>query len=277
MSEPITLTESIATANSRTRRKKQTSRVVGDWALRVGAFVVLVGAWELWARGQSRALIAPPSEVVLAAGDLIADGSLLEALAQSLGSLLIGVLLTFPIGYLLGLLVGRSRLAEYLLDPYVSFLYVLPGVALIPLFVLWFGFDLQLRLALVFMAAVFPLIVNTASGVKNVDAELEDGARSYNASELQILLTVVIPGSFPFALSGLRIAFAAAWVAVVVAEMTALVTGAGGLIVVFANEFKTAAMFVPIICIMLVGILVNVGMDRLYHRFGNWDNRGREA
>lgn len=269
-----TATESIATASGRVVRKSGRARL---WTIRIVTFVVVMGAWQTYASFQNRALIATPLEIVQAGIGQFAAGTIWEPLGISLLGLITGLLFTFPIGVALGILVGRSRLAEYLLDPFISFLYVLPGIALIPILVLWLGFDFKLRLALVFLAAVFPLIINTANGVKNVDSELIDGAVSFNASRWQLLATVIIPGAFPFMLAGLRVSFGAAWVSVIVAEMTALITGMGGLVVTFANLFKTADLFVPIVLIMFIGIVVNLGMNRLYRRFGDWDNRGREA
>ncbi|HEX2222233.1 MAG TPA: ABC transporter permease [Candidatus Limnocylindria bacterium] len=252
---------------------------IGVWSVRAVTFVVLIGAWELYASGVSRALFAPPSAILESIMELAAvGGPLWGALAVSLGALLVGFGLAIVVGVAIGLLMGRFRPLEYVLDPYVSFLYALPSIALIPLLVIWFGIDAQLRLALVFLAGVFPVIINTMAGVKNVDPELLDVGRVAQASERQMMWTIVLPASLPFIFAGVRVALSQALVGVIVAEMTAIITGLGGMIIRFANFFQTAHLFVPILAIMVVSVALTELMKRLERRLTPWDrNRIEEA
>ena len=249
----------------------------GVWTVRIVTFVVLIAAWELYASGVSRALFAPPSAIVESIVELaIVDRSLWGALAISIGALFVGFGLAVVVGVAIGLIMGRFRAVEYVLDPYVSFLYALPSIALIPLLVIWFGIDTELRLALVFLAGVFPVIINTMAGVKNVDSELIDVGRVACASERQMVITVVLPAALPFIFAGVRVALSQALVGVIVAEMTAIITGLGGMIIRFANFFQTANLFVPILAIMVVSITLTTLIRRLERRLMPWDHRHTE-
>ena len=246
----------------------------GIWIVRIITFVVLIGAWELYARDVSRALFAPPSAIFESIVELtITEGTLWSAVAISIGALVAGFGLAIVVGVLIGLIMGRFRAVEYVLDPYVSFLYALPSIALIPLLVIWFGIDTSLRLALVFLAGVFPVIINTMAGVKNVDRELIDVGRVACASERQMVTTIVLPAAMPFIFAGIRVALSQALVGVIVAEMTAIITGLGGMIIRFANFFQTANLFVPILAIMVVSITLTTLLKWLERRLMPWDHR----
>ena len=246
----------------------------GVWTVRVVTFVTLIAAWELYASGVSRALFAAPSAILESIIELtITEGSLWGAIAVSMGALVAGFGLAIVVGVLIGLVMGRFRPVEYVLDPYVSFLYALPSIALIPLLVIWFGIDMQLRLALVFLAGVFPVIINTMAGVKNVDSELIDVGRVACASERQMVTSIVLPAAMPFIVAGIRVALSQALVGVIVAEMTAIITGLGGMIIRFANFFQTANLFVPILAIMVVSVGLTTLLKWLERRLMPWDKR----
>jgi ABC-type nitrate/sulfonate/bicarbonate transport system permease component len=246
----------------------------GVWTVRVVTFVLLIVAWQTYASGVSRALFAPPSAILESIIELtITEGTLWGAVAVSMGALVVGFGLAIVVGVLVGLLMGRIRSVEYVLDPYVSFLYALPSIALIPLLVIWFGIDAQLRLALVFLAGVFPVIINTMAGVKNVDRDLLDVGRVACASERQMVATIVLPAAMPFIFAGIRVALSQALVGVIVAEMTAIITGLGGMIIRFANFFQTANLFVPILAIMVVSVALTTLLKRLERRLMPWDHR----
>jgi ABC-type nitrate/sulfonate/bicarbonate transport system permease component len=242
----------------------------GIWTVRIATLVLLLAAWQVYADGVSRALFAPPTEIAESFLDLIDDGRLLDAIVTSMGSMLIGFALAIVVGVAIGVAMGRFRVLEYVLDPYVSFLYALPSIALIPLLVIWFGIDGTLRVVLVFLAAVFPIVINTMVGVKQVDRELIDVARVNCATERQIMRSVILPGSIPFIFAGIQVALAQALVGVVVAEMTAVVTGLGGLIVRFSQFFQTASLFVPILAVMALSILLTALLRLLQKRLAPW-------
>ncbi len=249
----------------------------GMFIVRAITFVLIFGAWELYAADKSPALLVPPSRVLGKAFEIIGDGTLLDALQGSVFTMLIGLFLSIAIGIPLGLVMGRFKTVESVLDPYVLFLYVLPSVAFVPVFVVLLGIDIQLRLGLIIMSAVFPLIINTIAGVKHVDSEMIDGGRAFTASEWQIMRTILIPGSLPFIFAGLRIGFSAAWVGCIVAEMTALITGVGGLLLEASARFRTAEVFVAIFGIMAVAVTIQWFTARLEFWLTPWARTGQET
>ena len=273
-----TSTAPVGPAPDERARRSWLYRPEGIWAVRIVTFILLIGFWELSAQDVSRALFAPPSEVLQAFYQLVfVQGAIHGALIESLITLTLGLVLCVAAGIPLGLAMGRSRTLEWALDPYVTFLYVLPSVAFIPLLVVWLGFDLQMRVALVFLSGVFPMIINTMVGVKHVDPELVDGGRAFTATPWQIMRTIIVPATLPFMFAGLRIAFSAAWVGVIVAEMTALITGIGGLILHYANLFRTANVLVPILFIMAVGVFIQWFSAWLQRRMTPWHVERQDA
>jgi NitT/TauT family transport system permease protein len=243
--------------------------------VRIATLAIILGAWEAYADGVSIGLLAAPSKVAAAAYRLvIEDQTLVMAMAGSVATMFVGLGLAIIIGIPLGMLMGRSRTAESVLDPYVMFLYVLPSVALVPVLVVTLGLGIQLRLMLVFLSAVFPLMINVIAGVKHIDSELIDGGRSFCATEMQIWRTILLPGSLPFIFAGIRIGFSAAWVGVIVAEMTALITGVGGLLLESASRFRTADVFVAIFGIMIVAVTIQWFAARLEGWLSPWRRVG---
>lgn len=244
---------------------------LGMLIVRISALVVVLAAWETYARGVSIGLLAPPSRIAAALYRMvIEDGTLIVALEGTIGAMIVGLGLAITIGIPLGLLMGRSRPLEFLLDPYVTFLYVIPSVAFVPVLVVILGLGLPLRLALIFLSAVFPLMINTTAGVKHVDQDLIDAGRSFCASEFQIMRTIVLPATVPFIFAGLRMSISSAWVAAIVAEMTATITGVGGVLLESASRFRTAEVFVAIFGIMIVAVAVQWLAARLQSRLTRW-------
>jgi NitT/TauT family transport system permease protein len=248
------------------------------WGIRIITFATVIGTWQFLAQGVNRALFAPPSEVAAAAiRQLTQEPTLYGPLLASAGAFAVGITGGLLVGIPVGLLLGRYRTVEFVLDPYVTFLYVIPSVAFVPLLILWFGYDFKFQVALVFESTLFPMMINAAAGAKNVEADLIDGGRSFGASEVQIMRTIVVPSSLPFIFAGLRIAFSSAWVGVVVAQMTGALTGLGGLIKIFASIYKTADMLVPILVIMLVGVIIHGLAGRLLTRLTPWHQTNTDA
>lgn len=244
----------------------------GIWTIRIASLVVFLLAWEFMAADLNRALIAPPSEIAAELYELtVVDPVLWEAIWTTARAFAVGYGAAVVVGILIGLAMGRYQRFDYVMDPWVFFLYALPSVALIPVLVIWFGIADMLRYVLVFLAAVFPVIINTAAGVKNVDEELVDTAKAYCANERQIMRTVVLPGSVPFIFAGLRVALSQGLVGVIGAEYLAVITGLGGLVITSANAFQTARMFVPIVVIVVIALALTETMRRLQRRFSRWE------
>lgn len=265
----------VAAMPARRRRAPFLYRSTGIWTVRVATAALILGAWQLYARNLPRALGAPPTEIATAGWHQISSGSIVTPLESSMVALSLGFLLSLAVGIPVGILMGRWRAIEHVLDPYVSFLYALPHVAFVPLMVVWFGFELKFRLAYVLLSAVFPVIINTMTGVKNVDPELLAVGKSLCASTPRILRTIVLPAASPYIVAGARQAFSSAWVGVIVAEILATEDGLGGLINHYSNYFLTADMYVPILFIMVISVTIQSVADFLQARLTPWSNLAR--
>jgi len=216
------------------------------WSLRLLSIVVVLSVWEVYGRSIPEIFVSRPSLVGAAFGEVLGAPAFWRDLAQTLTGLSIGYSLAVVVGAVVGFLMGRYPTFALLVDPYVTFLYATPRIALIPLLIIMLGIDLQLRVAIVFLSSVFPVIINTQNGVRGVDGDLVETAVAFNASERQILRTVIFPATLPFLLSGIQIALGQAIIGVIVVEMTVAISGIGGEIVTYGNAFMTAQMLVPI-------------------------------
>lgn len=246
-------------------------RASGVWTVRLVTALVIFTAWELYGRSVSRALFAPPSRVVEAFYELAIDSTVLwEALANSLAVLVIGFSSAIVVGTLLGVLMGRFRLLEYVLDPYVSFLYALPMVVILPLLIIWIGIGTLTRVAIVFSISVVPILLNTMAGAKQVSEDLVDVGRNYGASQRQILRTIVVPGIFPYFLAGLNVGIGTALIGTILGEMLLVITGLGGLIVEYSNFFQPAKVFVGLFAIIGMSLLLRALMRMLRRRLMPW-------
>ena len=262
---------SVPPARTRRRRRSLLRRRPVVWGIRIVTFIAVIATWQYLAAPINRALFAPPSDVAAAiVRQLTQEPTLFGPLFISFVAFAFGMSLGLVVGIPVGLALGRYRRIEFALDPWITFLYVIPSVAFVPLFVLWFGFDFNFQVALVFESTLFPMMINSAAGAKNVEPDFIDGGRSFGASEAQIMRTIVVPASLPFIFAGLRIAFSSAWVGVVVAQMTGALTGLGGLIKTYASVYRTADMLVPILVIMLVGVLIHSFTGWLLVRMTPW-------
>jgi NitT/TauT family transport system permease protein len=174
------------------------------------------------------------------------------------------------VGLLLGLGMGWYTRFQYALDPFVSFFYATPRIVLIPLFIIWFGIDWQSKVAVIFLGALFPIIINTMAGVRNTEASLLRVAKSFGASEALIFRRVVLPGAVPFILTGLRLGVGHALTGVVVAEYIAARHGVGKLISDYGVTFQMPKMFAGVLFIAGTGVLLTWLLQRIENRFQSW-------
>jgi NitT/TauT family transport system permease protein len=163
-------------------------------------------------------------------------------------------ILSILAGVLLGVVMGRFSIVEWAADIYVNALYSTPMVAVVPLIVLWFGFKVPAKVIIVFLFMVFPVLLNTYEGVKNVDRNLQEVARSFCSSESQLWRHLIIPSAVPFIVAGVRLAIGRGLVGMIVAEFYTSITGLGYMIVRYANALETDKLFVPIVVVMILGV-----------------------
>src|SRR5262249_44826689 len=165
-----------------------------------------------------------------------------------------GFSLAVAAGIAIGILLAASRILRDFFEPWISMLYATPIIALGPLFILWLGIGTASKIAIVFLTAVFPILINTIAGLTTTDRTLIDVARSFGASKAQIYLKIRIPAAAPFILAGLRLSVARALVGVVVAELFGARAGLGFLILTSAQSFDTAALFLGVIIFAIAGV-----------------------
>jgi ABC-type nitrate/sulfonate/bicarbonate transport system permease component len=244
----------------------------GDFGLivRISSLFATLAIWEWFGRSVDPIFASFPSAILAAVPEMVRSGVLPRAMGQSVEALSIGLSLAIILGVVVGLLMGRYRLVDQILDTQISALYSTPNVALIPLFILWFGLGLSAKIAIIFMAAFFPIIVNTYSGVRNVGRGLVEVALAENANEAQVFTKIVFPAALPFIATGVRLAIGRAVVSMVVAEMFTALSGLGGAIVVFGNAFATDKLFVVIIVLAVLGVLLTEAVRVIENRLAVW-------
>ena len=229
-------------------------------SLRRGALtiVAVLAIYQMVARsGHFAPALMPPLGVVASTlADSALDGSMLAHVAATLYRVLCGFALAIFIGLPLGVLMGRFRPVENFILPLASALMPIPSLAWIPLFILWFGLGNTVTILIVFYAALFPLLLNTWSGVRAVNPIWLRAAGAMGATEHALFWKVIIPGASPFIITGLRQSFLRAWVAVIGAEMLAASNFGLGWVIFDAKEFLNAdVMLASLVVIGFIGFV----------------------
>ena len=222
--------------------------------VRLLSLLVVLALWEFYGRRVNPILFTYPLAIVRAFFGLVVSGELQSYMKDSLLVLLYASILALIVGVFLGVVMGRFALVEWATDIYISALYSMPMVAMVPLIVLWFGFRVPAKVIIVFLFMVFPVLINTYQGVKDVDRNLQEVARSFCSSERQLWRHLIIPSAIPFIVVGVRLAIGRGLVGMIVAEFYTSVTGLGYMIVRYANAFETDKLFVPIVVVMILGV-----------------------
>ena len=222
--------------------------------VRLLSIFVLFVAWEYFGRQVNPILFTYPTAIIRAFIGLVASGELQSYMKESLMVLLYASILAIVVGVLFGVVMGRFAIVDWATDIYISALYSMPMVAMVPLIVLWFGFKVPAKVIIVFLFMVFPILLNTYQGVKDVDRNLQEVARSFCSTEGQLWRHLIIPSAIPFIVVGVRLAIGRGLVGMIVAEFYTSVTGLGYMIVRYANAFETDKLFVPIVVVMILGV-----------------------
>ncbi len=243
--------------------------------VRAGSVLLFVTLWEIFGRHVNPLFLSYPTAIGRAFVQLVLSGELLRQASGSLAVYVVGLLASLAVGIPLGLLMGRYRLAEYLLDTFVYFLDATPRVALIPIILLWFGLGAPGKFAIVFLSGVFPVLMNTFSGVRTVSGGLVDIGRAYGAGEGKIFSKIMLPAAFPFVMAGVRLAVGRALIGIITAEMFTAVTGMGALLIRYSSAFATDKLFVPIILLAVLGVVLTDGVSRLQQRLAPWKETER--
>ncbi len=239
------------------------------WALRLAGVAVFLLLWEILGRMLGEALFAPFSAVVAGFPATVRDYKLFAELAGSFRQLVLGYLLGCAVGIVLGTAMGRSALLDGLLQPWVSMMFVTSIASLVPLFIIIFGFGLAFRVAIVFMAAVWYVLLVTYHGARGVSLELLQTAQAFAASRAQTFYKVLLPALYPYILAGMRIGLAHAIRAMVIAEMYVIV-GFGGVVYNAGVEISTVSLIGALLTIMVVGVVLTEMLKWVGRRTAPW-------
>jgi len=246
------------------------------WLFRVASIIVVLAAWEIFGRQIAPLFLSFPTAIASAAARMITSGELIGALIESLRTLLAAFSVSAVAGIALGLLIGRYRAVEASTDWLVNGLYSTPLVAIIPLVILWFGLGFKAKFFIVVILAIFPILINTASGVRNVSNSLMDVGIAFAATERQTFTKIIVPAALPYMVTGLRLGIGRAIIGMVLAEFFTAITGLGALIVKYGSQYDTASMFVPILVLMLLGITLTSAVRRFEIWVAPWRETERE-
>jgi NitT/TauT family transport system permease protein len=241
--------------------------------LGAAAVILFLTAWELC--GNTLQLINPmfmsaPSFVFTAAYQMFASGEIYNDLYVSGIEFVWGYLLSVLVAVPFGIAIGWYKRFAYICDPFVNAMNATPRIALLPLVIIWLGIGIISKVGIIFLGAVFPLLINTRDGVKTTPHNLLTAARSFGASDWQIFRSVVLPSTVPFILTGLRLAVGRALIGVMVGELYAATAGIGFMITVAGATFQTDKVFVGVLIFAISGMTLTAVIDRYEHRFDKW-------
>lgn len=238
--------------------------------IQIVSVVMFLGVWEYFGRRIDPLFLAAPSKIAEAAIEMTRSGELLQALLSTLYPFAIGMAISILGGIVIGVAMAQWRLVEYVLDPFVNAMYSIPRVALVPLIMLWAGLGVGSKIIILVSIAIFPVIINTFAGIRDVRHSMIEVGRAYCATDTQIFFKIVVPSAVPFLMTGIRLAVGLGIIGIVVAEFFTAQTGLGGVIIRYANLFATAKMFVPIIVIGLLGVLLTELVRAIEVRLSRW-------
>jgi NitT/TauT family transport system permease protein len=238
--------------------------------LRAIAFIVVFAGWQIVGSSINPIFLSTPTQIVRAFWDMAVSGQLLSALGESAAVLAIGFLAAVVVGVPLGVLMGRSSVLDTLLSPYVNALFVAPRVALVPLILIWFGIGVEAQFVVIFLSSVFEVMINAYAGARNMNSAWVETARSFGATRSQVFFQIVMPGSVPFIMTGLRLGIGHAVIGMVVGQMFLALSGLGEMLVDFGDVFDTASVFAVVIVISVFGVILTNAVQLLERRFTNW-------
>jgi NitT/TauT family transport system permease protein len=211
-----------------------------------------------------------PTRIWATGYEMFRDGSIYPDLYVSAQEFVLGYGLAVIIGVPLGILMGWYSRLNAVLDPFVNALYATPRIALMPLIIIWFGIDLSAKIAIIFLSTVFPILVNTMTGVRTMERDFVKVARSFGASDGQLFKTVALPSSVPNLLTGLRLGLGHALIGIVVGEMYGASAGIGFMMQTAGATFQTDKVMVGILIIAAAGMGLTQVLKMIEARFDVW-------
>jgi NitT/TauT family transport system permease protein len=244
-------------------------------ALGAGSIVLLLLVWQFVPyfvplKAGTKLFFTVPSQIAGTLWQMFASGSVWAPLGVSATAFAIGLAMAIAAGLPLGILLGRSKTLDAMFDPFITAFNATPRLVFLPLLMLWFGIGLWSKVAVVFLGALFPLLINTYEGVRNADKVLINVVRSFGASEWDIARLVVVPNALPFIVVGLRLAIGRAVLGVVVSEFFGSQEGLGVVMVRAASAFQVNVVFAGLIIFAGLSLAMTGLVKLLEDRMTRW-------
>ncbi|WLR95269.1 ABC transporter permease [Shinella zoogloeoides] len=249
---------------------------VSPFIARYGLVIAFLALWQISStQGWVNPSVFPPLDVIASAlWDSLSSGALVDDIAISLQRSGIAFAAAVAIGIPLGLVMGQARIVEQALDPLLQFFRQTSALALYPVFILLLGLGETSKVFVIFWATLFPILLSTIGGVKEVDRKLIEMARTYGASRLTIFRRVVLPASVPAIFVGLRLSATTALLLLIAAEMIGANKGIGFQVMNAQYNFQIPLMFAAILLLALLGLAANAVLVLLQRKLCRWSQPG---
>lgn len=261
-----TSAKALATRAQKKRRRKSNAVLATQIAI---ALLLVVGMFALNAAA-GKLIMPKPTDVLDQSIKMWSDGTMWRGLSESLTVIGLGFLLSASTGILLGILLGGFGFLGRVFDPFVNAMNSTPGAAFIPLIIVWFGLYTEAKIVVVWNAALFPILINTAAGIANANKDSVEMARAFGANRFTLFWKVMVPDALPSILSGLRIGAAISTVGTVIAELTMAQSGLGGLLATAGNRFQMDRYFAVVIVLMALGTALTALLRFVENRLARW-------
>jgi len=247
-------------------------RRIASIALIIGFFLL----WETlcWAFGISDIVLPKPSEIIVALVDWFPD--LWPHIVQTLYTTLVGFAFGILIGVALGVLIGSSRLAYDVAYPLLVGFASIPKVAVVPIFVLWFGAGTVPAILTAMIMSIFPIVVNVATGLATTEPDLEDVMRALRATKIDILWNVGLPRTMPYFFASLKVSVTLAFVGTVISETVASNRGIGNVMMIASSNFDVPLVFAGLLILAIMGVSLYAIFSLLEARITGWARRKDE-
>ncbi len=239
----------------------------------VVAGLALLVIWEVWVRAALPDFVAKPSGILLAIPVTMASAEFWSDVAVTLGAILEGVTIGSVAGILVGVAMGRVREIDWFFSTYIRALYALPLIALVPIVILWVGYQPAARLVIVVISVFLPVAVTTADGTRAISKDYLDVGKMFGARTHNVWFGIALPSATPFIVAGIELGFARGITNAIAVEVLASVNGMGMSVFTKSNELNENASFVYVLCLAIFAVGVRSAMIRFRHWLAPWYHR----
>ena len=251
---------------------------VGRWLTRervapVAAGLAILLVWEVYVRMALPDFVARPSGIAMAIPSTVATAEFWSDVAASLGSILEGMVIGSIAGILIGVAMGRVREFNWFLSTYIRALYALPLIALVPIVILWVGYQPAARLVIVVISALLPVAATTADGTRAIPKEYLDVGKMFGARTYNVWFGIALPTAMPHIVAGIELGFARAITNAIAVEVLASVPGMGMSVFTKSNELNENASLVYVLCLAIFAVGIRSLMIRFRHWLAPWYHR----